>query len=137
MTQVAAGGLPGYAGHSVALKSDGTVWTWGYGKSGQLGLGSATSTSTPTKVGGLPAIAQVAAGGDNTYALGRDGSLWAWGDDAYGQIGITGSARAQATPLRVNLSAVKSVGARRHPRPGADQRRRRVGVGEQQHRPGW
>ena len=75
VVQVAAGGLPGYAGHSVALKSDGTVWTWGYGKSGQLGLGSATSTSTPTRVGGLPAIAQVAAGGDNTYAVGRDGSL--------------------------------------------------------------
>ena len=49
--------------------------------------------------------------GVNTYALGRDGSLWAWGDDAYGQIGNTASARTQATPLKVNLAGVKSVGA--------------------------
>ena len=111
VTAVAAGGLPGYAGHSVALKSDGTVWTWGYGKSGQLGLGAAASTATPTKVLGLPAIAQISANGDDTYALGRDGTLWAWGAGSYGQIGNTAAGNTQATPLKVNLAAVKSVAA--------------------------
>jgi RHS repeat-associated protein len=111
VVQVAAGGLPGYAGQSVALKSDGTVWTWGYGKSGQLGLGVAGSTPTPTKVAGLPSIVQVAASGDNTYALAGDGTLWAWGDDSYGQIGNTAAAHTQTTPMKVSISAVTSVGA--------------------------
>ncbi|MDQ1720573.1 MAG: hypothetical protein QOI26_307, partial [Pseudonocardiales bacterium] len=111
VTQVAAGGLPGYAGHSVALKADGSVWTWGYGKSGQLGLGSLTSTGTPTKVAGLPAIVQIAASGDDTYAVGKDGSLWAWGADSYGQLGNTAASNRQPTPIQVNLANVKSVAA--------------------------
>lgn len=111
IVQVAAGGLPGYAGHSVALKSDGTVWTWGYGKSGQLGLGSATSTATPTKVTGLPQVAQVAASGDDTYAVGKDGSLWAWGDNSYGQMGNPNARHTQTSPIQVNLTAVTSVTA--------------------------
>lgn len=112
VVSVAAGGLPGYAGHSVALKGDGTVWTWGYGKSGQLGLGSATSTPTPTKVDGLAGIVAVAAGGDNTYALGGDGAVYAWGDNSYGQIGNPSARRAQSTPLAVALSgAATSIAA--------------------------
>ncbi len=111
VTQIAAGGLPGYAGHSVALKADGSVWTWGYGKSGQLGLGSLTSTGTPTKVAGLPVIAQVAANGDDTYAVGKDGSLWAWGAGSYGQLGNAAASNRQPTPVQVNLANVKSVGA--------------------------
>ena len=103
VVQVAAGGLPGYAGHSVALKADGTVWAWGYGKSGQLGLGSDTSTPTPTKVPGLPRIMQVAASGDNTYALGKDGSVWAWGDNGYGQMGNPAARHTQSSPIQVQL----------------------------------
>ncbi len=108
VVQVAAGGLPGYAGHSVALEADGSVWTWGYGKSGQLGLGSATTTPTPTKVTGLPAITQIAASGDNTYALAKDGSVWAWGDNSYGQIGNPNAKHTQTSPLQVQLTGTAS-----------------------------
>lgn len=79
VNQVAAGGLPGYAGQSAALRSDGTVWVWGYGKSGQLGLGVNASMGTPTQVPGLSGVVQIAASGDDTYALNTDGSVWAWG----------------------------------------------------------
>ena len=111
ITQVAAGGLPGYAGQSVALKSDGTVWTWGYGKQGQLGLGSNTSTVTPTQVPGLSGITQIAANGADTYALKSDGTVWAWGDNAYGQIGNNAAGQTQSTPIKVNITSVTSIGA--------------------------
>lgn len=111
VVQVAAGGLPGLAGHSVALKNDGTVWTWGYGKHGQLGQGSNTSNPTPTQVPGLTGIVQITASGDNTYALKSDGTVFAWGDDGFGQIGNTGANQNQNTPLQANISDVTTIAA--------------------------
>ncbi|MEK7778442.1 MAG: RCC1 repeat-containing protein, partial [Chloroflexota bacterium] len=45
---VAAGG-----GHSLALKSDGSVWAWGYNYYGQLGDTTPTNRFVPVMVGGL------------------------------------------------------------------------------------
>ena len=39
--------------HSLALKSDGTVWTWGNNVYGQLGDGTTTGRNVPGQVGGL------------------------------------------------------------------------------------
>lgn len=81
---VAAGGL-----HSVALRPDGTVLTWGHNQFGQLGLGSAdTNPGTPTPV--QPAVSRIkaiAAGGTHTLALKDDGTVWAWGRNTAGQVG--------------------------------------------------
>ena len=111
VTQIAAGGTPDNTGHSVALKSDGTVWTWGYGNQGQLGLGNTNSVSVPTQVPGLTGVTQVVASGANTYALKSDGTVWAWGDNSYDQIGNKSAALAQTTPLQVNISSAKYIGA--------------------------
>ena len=37
---------------SLALKSDGSLWSWGYNNVGQLGLGDTTDRHVPTKVPG-------------------------------------------------------------------------------------
>ena len=112
VTAVAAGGLPGWAGHSVALKGDGTVWSWGYGKHGQLGTGSTSSTTTPTRVPGLSAVTAIAASGDNTYSLKSDGTVWAWGDDGYGQLGNTSvKSSLSSTPVQVAISGVAAIAA--------------------------
>jgi RHS repeat-associated protein len=109
---IAAGGLPGWAGHSAALKSDGTVWTWGYNKHGQLGLGTTTSTTTPQKVAGLTGVVAITASGDNTYALKSDGTVWAWGDNGYGQLGNTSVKGSQSTsPVQVSISGVAAIAA--------------------------
>jgi len=85
--QVASGG-----GHTVAIKTDGTLWTWGSNSSGQLGtngptgLGVAKSTPVTTFAGGTN-WKQVACGGFHTAAIKTDGSLWTWGDNYYGQLG--------------------------------------------------
>ena len=75
---VEGGGSGNYA-HSVALKSDGTVWTWGYNLYGQLGDGTMENTAVPVKVKELTGIVAVAAGGNNTAALKADGSVFLWG----------------------------------------------------------
>src|SRR5690606_36373277 len=48
---VAAGGL-----HSVALRDDGTVWTWGSNNVGQLGYYPLSNTALPGQVTGIPEI---------------------------------------------------------------------------------
>ena len=85
---VSAGGY-----HSMALKSDGTVWTWGLNGDGRLGDGTTTSRQTPVQVvlaGGqayLTSVAAVAAGVDHSVALRVDGTVWTWGAGQFGQLG--------------------------------------------------
>jgi alpha-tubulin suppressor-like RCC1 family protein len=83
---VAAGGA-----HSVALQSDGTLWTWGLNEDGQLGNGTDgpfTNVTTPQRIGTDTDWVAISAGRDHTLALRTDGSLWAWGDNGWGQLGI-------------------------------------------------
>ena len=53
---VAVGGYTG-----AAIKTDGTLWTWGNGNSGRLGLGNTTNYSSPIQVGSLTTWLDVAA----------------------------------------------------------------------------
>jgi len=56
------------------LKSDGTVWAWGYNYYGQLGDGTTTQRLTPVQVSGLNGVIAIAAGGQYfTLALKSDG----------------------------------------------------------------
>jgi alpha-tubulin suppressor-like RCC1 family protein len=57
------------ASHTVAIKTDGTLWAWGSNWRGQLGDGTKTDRSTPVQVGTDTHWASVAAGGDHTVAL--------------------------------------------------------------------
>jgi alpha-tubulin suppressor-like RCC1 family protein len=84
--------------HSLAVKSDGTLWAWGYNLFGNLGDGTATNRSTPVFVGG--GYAAVAGGLFHSLALKIDGSLWAWGNNLYGQLG-DGTNASHATPVFV------------------------------------
>ncbi|MCL2104189.1 MAG: RCC1 repeat- and reductase domain-containing protein [Kiritimatiellaeota bacterium] len=119
---VSAGGY-----HTVALKEDGTVWTWGDNYNGQLGDNTWISRYTPVQVKGeegegvLSNVVSVAAGGDHTVALKEDGTVWAWGDNDFGQIGDD-TWTDKTTPVQVKgeggvgwLSNIVAVAAgRRH-----------------------
>jgi alpha-tubulin suppressor-like RCC1 family protein len=100
---------------SVALHTDGTVWTWGSNLDGELGDGSAVQGRTvPGKVQGLPRVVQVAAGADHFLAVGADGSVWAWGANFADQLGDGRDRSAELsahTPVRVLLSGVTQVDA--------------------------
>ena len=73
--------------HTVALKSDGTIWTWGVNKFGQLGDGTTIAKSLPVQVVGLLEVVTVDGGEGHTLAAKLDGTVWAWGLNNYGQLG--------------------------------------------------
>ena len=86
--------------HSLALKSDGTVWSWGWNDAGQLGDGSFDSSDTPVQVTGLTNIIAISAGGFHSVALKNDGSVWAWGHNSWGQLGNVGISEDSSTPVQ-------------------------------------
>ncbi len=74
--------------HVVALKEDGTVWSWGNNVFGQLGhTDFVVRNNQPMMVVDLKDVKAIAAGEWHTVALKEDGSIWAWGDNEDGQLG--------------------------------------------------
>lgn len=85
---------------SIALKSDGTVWTWGNNSDGQLGNGTTIGSNIPAQVAGLSGITAIDASRKYAIALKNDGTVWTWGDNDYGQLG-NGSTMDSKTPIQV------------------------------------
>lgn len=89
--------------HTVALKTDGTIWAWGRNNNtpaGVLGQGDLVSRPSPTQVGTDTDWVKVFAGDRNTAAIKADGSLWTWGENGSGQLGI-GNVATPNAPRRV------------------------------------
>jgi alpha-tubulin suppressor-like RCC1 family protein len=77
--QVACGGY-----FMAAIKTDGTLWTWGQNSFGQLGDNTTTNRSTPvTTFAGGTNWKQVSCGFNHTAAIKTDGTLWIWGSNGY------------------------------------------------------
>jgi len=66
--------------HTMAVKTDGTLWAWGRNDTGQLGLGNRTNYSSPVQVGALTNWKTPAAGLSFTGVIKKDGTLWTWGN---------------------------------------------------------
>lgn len=89
-----------------AVKADGTLWTWGDNRHGQLGHGHGVIpfSPTPTQVGNETNWMSVAAGAFTGYALKSDGSLWGWGGFQHrGRITVT-------EPVQLGVVAEFSAG---------------------------
>ena len=112
--QVEGGGR--YEGsHSIALASDGTVYTWGLNQYGQLGNNTTINSRSPVavQVAGTPmegkTIVQIAAGADHSLALDSGGALYAWGSNAYGQLG-NGTTTNSSVPVAVKIAGTPLAG---------------------------
>jgi alpha-tubulin suppressor-like RCC1 family protein len=100
--------------HSLALRSDGTVFTWGLNSNGQLGDNTVISKNAPVQVNGLgpgSGIVAIAAGGSHSLALKADGTVWAWGLNTNGQLG-DGTTIQKLVPFQVSplTGLISSVG---------------------------
>ena len=104
--QVAAGEM-----HSVALLSDGTVWSWGDNSRGQIGEGTTTQKKTPVQASGLSGIAMIAAGANHTLAQSTEGTVFAWGDNSKGQAGVMGGGTVTTPTVIVLVSKALGISA--------------------------
>ena len=102
--------------YRIALKRDGTVWSWGANFDGQLGDGSVSAASPfgkalPVQVSGLTDVVAIAAVGVHSIAAKRDGTVWTWGSNLYGQLGngtFSALGSAQPMPAKVPASRMSS-----------------------------
>jgi alpha-tubulin suppressor-like RCC1 family protein len=111
--QVFQGGSGPSNGQTIALLANGSVWTWGANKDGQLGDGTTTSSAVPVRVH-VPAgvrFVSVNSGGYASYGIDSSGWLWAWGGGQNGQLGTGGTPRGQTLPtdVGVRLTQVSST----------------------------
>ena len=99
--------------HCAAIKTDGTLWTWGSSGSYQLGNNNFFSRATPvTTFAGGTNWKQVSAGGLHTAAIKTDGTLWTWGRNNRGQLGDSTKTN-RSTPVTTFAGGTnwKQVGA--------------------------
>jgi alpha-tubulin suppressor-like RCC1 family protein len=98
--------------HSLVLKTDGTVWAFGYNGDGELGVGTATNLQVPQQITSLTSsVAGIAAGRFHSVYLKRDGTVWSRGSNAQGQLG-NNSTTNSLVPVQVSgLTGVSAVSA--------------------------
>ena len=118
----------GGARESIALRADGTVWTWGLnscnpnhfgiGPCGKLGDGTTTQRQEPVQVHGpgnvgyLDSVTAIMGGEHHNLALRADGTVWAWGGNFVGQLGTANFVNTE-TPVQVSgLVSVTKLGGR-------------------------
>jgi alpha-tubulin suppressor-like RCC1 family protein len=86
--------------NTAAIKTDGTLWTWGTGSFGILGNAQITNRSTPvTTFAGGTNWKQVSAGSQHTAAIKTDGTLWTWGTGSNGRLGNAVTTGNISTPV--------------------------------------
>ncbi len=83
--------ITGGAKHGCALRTDSTVWCWGWNHYGQLGQGTVSvpyeTHDQPQRVVGLVDVVALASGSFHTCALTASGAVWCWGLAENGLLG--------------------------------------------------
>jgi alpha-tubulin suppressor-like RCC1 family protein len=93
--------------HSAAIKTDGTLWTWGRNTEGQLGDGTTTERNSPVQISGTT-WKLLAAGKYCTAAIKTDGTLWTWGQAQQGLLG-DGTTANKSSPVQIKGNNWKMV----------------------------
>lgn len=94
--------------HSMALKGDGTVWSWGWNEAGELCDGTVINKLIPVEINGLYDLAAIEGGEYQTIALTRSGAVWMCGSNSVGQLGI-GVATEESINTPVAVTGLTNV----------------------------
>ena len=104
-TQLRAGGLS-TADHALAIKSNGTLWAWGYNIYGQVGDGTTVNKSSPIQIG-TSSWTAIGAGSGHSLAIDTlTRKVWTWGNAGTGQLGNslppgTGGTNGRSAPMQI------------------------------------
>jgi alpha-tubulin suppressor-like RCC1 family protein len=88
---------------AAAIKTDGTLWTWGRATDGVLGHGNTTNYSSPKQVGALTNWSLISVDTTCAGAIKTDGTLWTWGGNASGQLGL-GNKTSYSSPKQLGAA---------------------------------
>jgi len=99
-------------GHTIAIKTNGTIWSWGLNEFGQLGIGNVSRKYIPTLIGTDSDWVKIAAGNwgnieqsGYSMAMKANGTLWAWGSNYYGQLGLGLIGGKITTPVQIGVES--------------------------------
>ena len=84
----------------IAVKTDNTLWSWGFNPVGQLGTGNTTTRTSPVQIGSLTTWLKVAAANSFAFAIKTDGTLWSWGLNDNGALG-DGTYTNRSSPVQI------------------------------------
>jgi len=91
--------------YSCAIKTDGSLYCWGYNSEGQLGTGDSVSRNIPTREASSAGDwASVSAGGYHTCAKKTNGAIWCWGGNDHDQLGTNDASYRQKSPVQVGTA---------------------------------
>lgn len=88
---------------SLAIKTNGTLWSWGLNNVGQLGISNLIDQNLPVQVGTASNWLKIDAGNQHSLAIDTTGFVYAWGDNTFGQFG-NGTNTSSLTPIMVSSS---------------------------------
>lgn len=92
--------------HTLLLDSEGTVYSFGWGDDGQLGVDEVDTELSLIKnvnvVAGLPSrVVKVAAGAVFSACISEGGQVYVWGNGDQGQLGLGPNYKSSKTPVPV------------------------------------
>jgi len=90
-------------GGMFAIKTDGTLWSWGENNYGQLGTSNTIYRSSPVQVGADTNWSTIGSGTRAAVAVKTNGTLWTWGGNNQGQLGSNQAAGSvfKSSPTQV------------------------------------
>jgi alpha-tubulin suppressor-like RCC1 family protein len=90
--------------HTLGIKTNGTLWSWGEGSGGAIGNNDNISYSSPVQIGSL-SWKEISAGFFNNSAIRSDGTLWTWGVNYSGVLGLNDT-DARSSPVQIGRAHV-------------------------------